>query len=267
MPVKEDVPTVTREDIARGLVALGLKRGDCVVAHSSLSSLGYVERGPAAVVDAVIDAIGPDGTAVFPTYCGSRRKDLSAPIEDSITTGAIPKDARSRDDFLKGVHPFYSICAKGPLAAELIELNDRFIFPAGERKFLYRMSEHGGKVLLLGVGHDSNSSIHLVEELGSLEYKVQDKPFWSLGVKEFLALPGERRLELLRAHRGEGLPYGTAYHFDAMDAVLRRRGLISVARVGAAECRLMTIADIVRVGLEEVKRDPWFLRSKVRSTS
>jgi len=142
----------------------------------------------------------------------------------------------------------------------------RYIFSAGEYKFLDLMSRRGGKALLLGVGQNSNSSVHLVEEFGNLEYKVQDKPCWSLTVEEYLAMPLEEQHRLRRLNLGENLDYDTVYHFEALDDALKRARAIRFGKIGNAELRLMKIADVVRVGLDEVRRDPWFLRSKVQKS-
>ena len=45
---------VTKDDIVRTLTALGIKNGDIVITHSSLKSMGYVEGGAGAVIDAFI---------------------------------------------------------------------------------------------------------------------------------------------------------------------------------------------------------------------
>jgi len=42
---------VSKDDIEAGLRKLGLKEGDMVGVHSSLSSFGYVEGGPDTVVE------------------------------------------------------------------------------------------------------------------------------------------------------------------------------------------------------------------------
>jgi len=267
MTKQKDKPTVTRDDIRRGLAAVGLEPGDCVIVHSSLSRFGYVEGGPDAVVDAVLDAIGPEGTAVFPNFTGSQADYFGEPHEENIYTGVVGRAARRRDDFVNSRHPLYAICAKGPMAAELVALCDRYIFAAGETKFIHVMSRMGGKALLLGVDHNSNSSVHLIEEFGDLEYKIQDKSCWALTVEEFRAMPEEKQEELRELHSGVNLDYDTVCRFDRMDAPLKREGVMRVGRIGAAEVRLMKIADVVRVGLEEVKRDPWFLRAKVKKRS
>lgn len=58
--MKED--RIFKTDIVAGLQNLGLRRDDHVIVHSSLKSLGYVEGGPDAVIDAVLETVGPGGT-------------------------------------------------------------------------------------------------------------------------------------------------------------------------------------------------------------
>lgn len=263
MTGKTEKPVVTREDITRALAALGLGRADAVMVHSSLSSFGHVAGGADAVVDAVLDAVGPEGTAVFPTYSGGRLQDETISIDARIYTGAIPKAARRRADFVGSMHPFYSLCAKGPLAAELAAACDRYIFASASEKFLHLLGERGGKALLLGVDHNSNSSVHLVEEFGGLEYKVQDRPWWLLTVEEFRRMPRAEQQRLVDAHQGANLPYDTVSRFNAIEEPLKHADAIRFGRVGNADLRLMRIADVERIGLDAVRRDPWLLREKV----
>ncbi|HUU42795.1 MAG TPA: AAC(3) family N-acetyltransferase [Planctomycetota bacterium] len=280
-------PTVTRDDIARGLRGLGLEPGDGVLVHASLSSFGHVSGGADAVVDAILDCIGDAGTAVFPTFTGDAvcgailgvsghqgavifpeaadvdLDDLRNIKEHHIFTGAIARAAWRRADFLKGTHPFYSICARGPLARELVDFTDRYIFYSAEDKFIHRLGQLGGKTLLLGCSHISNSSIHVVAEIAGLEYKVQDRPYWKVTVDEYLAMPRERQAELLRAHCAMNLPYDIEKRYGRIEPELIRENAIRIGRIGAAEVRLMGIADFVRIGLAAVRKNPWLLADKV----
>ena len=185
------------------------------------------------------------------------------PAERPLYTGIIPDTARKRDDFLYSHHPLYGIAARGPLAEELVRMNDRTMFPSAERKFIYRMMRSGGKSLLLGVTHEANSTIHLIEEFAGLEYKVQDKRWWPMTVEEFRRLPEASQEEALARHGGRHLPYDLRGNFNAIDLPLRRAGLIRIGPVGAAESRLMRQIDVVETGLCEVSRNPGFLKTRI----
>lgn len=287
MTERKHADGVGRSDIVRGLLELGVESGDGLVVHSALSSFGHVEGGADTVVDALLEAVGPSGTIVFPTFTGDAvisailnesgalgavilpevadvdLDDLGEPKECHINTGAVPKAARRRPDFEKSLHPLYSICAKGPLARELVEMNDLYIFPSRENKFIDRLGRKGGKALLIGVTHLVNSAIHLVGEYGELEYKVQDQPYWSLTVDAFLAMPRDRQGELIRQHCGMTLGYDIAKQYDRIEPLLKDAGVIRFGRIGAADLRLMPIADFVHVGLAGIKSDPWLLADKL----
>ena len=72
--------SITRDSLAHDLKALGVREGDCVMLHSSLSSLGWVEGGADAVVEAFLDAIGPEGTLLTPAFTqGAWTEHLSFP--------------------------------------------------------------------------------------------------------------------------------------------------------------------------------------------
>ena len=60
---------VTREDIKKAAHELGIRSGDTVLVHSSFKSFGGVEGGAEAVIGGFMDAIGEEGTLVFPTLC------------------------------------------------------------------------------------------------------------------------------------------------------------------------------------------------------
>ena len=50
---------VTQPEIEQGLIHLGVRAGDTVFFHSSLSSVGYVINGADAVIDAFLAVVGP----------------------------------------------------------------------------------------------------------------------------------------------------------------------------------------------------------------
>lgn len=69
--------SITQAIIADGLRQLGLAQGDVVEVHSSLSSLGRVEGGASAVVDALISVVGEEGALVMSAYPVSKPLPLT----------------------------------------------------------------------------------------------------------------------------------------------------------------------------------------------
>ncbi len=161
-------PPVTRADIAAGLRRLGLASGDHLIVHSSLSSFGSVEGGPHAVIDALLDVVGPSGTVMMPTF------ESSDPVFDPATSetslGAVPAALWKRPGAHRSPHPLASVAAIGGKAAWLIEGHVDAVTAHGEGTPYHRLAQIDGKVLLLGVDQDRNTFLHTAEEVARLPY-------------------------------------------------------------------------------------------------
>ena len=92
-------------EIASSLRGLGLKQGDIVLLHSSLASIGQVEGGAAAVVEAFLQVLGQDGTLIAPVF----EPGLGLIAE------AIDRHPRA----VRSVHPLACVAAIGKDAQEL----------------------------------------------------------------------------------------------------------------------------------------------------
>ena len=60
--------TTTKQQIVGALRNLGVSQGTILLVHSSLSSMGRVDGGANTVIDALLEALGPDGTLLMPTH-------------------------------------------------------------------------------------------------------------------------------------------------------------------------------------------------------
>src|SRR3954467_14233779 len=68
-----DTPLRTGELLAPEFTRLGVRPGDVLLVHASLRALGWVVGDATAVVQALLDAVGPTGTVAVPTQTPDNR--------------------------------------------------------------------------------------------------------------------------------------------------------------------------------------------------
>ena len=237
---------LTRDEIVRGLRDLGVSKGDVLMVHSSLSSLGRVEGGADTVIDALVEAVGPTGTVAMPTlYIPSISSGEVFDVEQSPShMGTITEVFRTRPGTVRSVHPTHPIAASGARADELVADHAKAPTACGEGTPFSRLIEWGGKVLLLGVDQDRNTLLHTAEDYADCPYltprRVSYRDPRDGTVKEITLqrFPGPHR------------------DFIGLDPLFRDAGVMRVGRIGKAVCRLMDAAGTVRAAVEALKADP-----------
>ncbi|MDZ4817626.1 MAG: AAC(3) family N-acetyltransferase, partial [Planctomycetota bacterium] len=106
------------------LEAIGVRQGGYMLVHSSLSSLGFVPGSATAVVAALRDSMGLNGTLVLPSHSwlwmnkGAREFDVR---RTPTCVGALPEFFRNQPSVVRSLHPTHSVAAIGPQAEPLIE--------------------------------------------------------------------------------------------------------------------------------------------------
>jgi len=249
-------PTVTTAALVDDLRRLGLAEGSVVLVHSSLSRLGNVEGGAEAVIDALLAAVGPGGTVLFPTLTGTEGDGPESPpvIDVRSTpcwTGRIPETARRRPGAIRSLHPTHSIAALGAEAARYAAKHETGQTPCDEHSPYDRLITEGGFILLLGeVTQDSNTSLHCLEELAEVPYHLQPAP--TDGV--VIDADGRRHVVRNRLHL-----WGWERDFPRVDEPLAAAGAMRVGRVGASTSRLIAARRFADVLLPLLREDPLYL--------
>jgi aminoglycoside 3-N-acetyltransferase len=251
---------LSQRQIEESLRQLGLKRGAQVEVHSSLSSLGWVEGGAAAVVDALMDVVGPQGTLVMSAYRVSPPLPLDDedralgitwkvrllgpydPLADERSgMGAIADEFRRRPDAVCGEGD-YPICAWGRDAA-------------AHAQGYHVLLERDGWVLLIGVDVHRCSSMHQAEDQVGLPPEVE----------AIFAIPDAvlRRYPEDQWGVGCGEPPEDAWAkvWQEADA----HGDIRHGRIGRADCALFRARALVERYADHLRRDPLALCGLARA--
>jgi aminoglycoside 3-N-acetyltransferase len=162
---------VRREELTQNLTNLGVPKGGLLLVHSSLRSIGYVDGGVQTVVGALLDALGPQGTLMVPTFIYPilRSPDfVFDPHETPSCMGAISEAARRHPEAHRSIKLDHSYAALGPLAETII---DKAHSSWGDDSPLVQLIRRGGMVLLLGVPYTRMTLAHQCEVLLSVPYR------------------------------------------------------------------------------------------------
>jgi aminoglycoside 3-N-acetyltransferase len=242
-------PCVTKEDIKAGLSSLGLRSGDSVGVHSSLSSFGYVEGGADAVIDALVETVGSQGNVVMSTHSANLSEDMRTPEltamgiswlmkilpydpeKTRVTTGIIPETFRKRKGVVRGLHPSLSVAASGPNANVLSE-------------GWHRLLEADGYILLIGVGLDRCTAMHLAEKRVRFPDRILKKitpPKW------FVEKYPENEWEW---------DIGPYPDFAKLTQPCFERGIMKTVKVGNAPLKLVMLKDLIDLYVEYLEKDP-----------
>jgi aminoglycoside N3'-acetyltransferase len=227
-------------EVTEQLKALGVMPGITLAVHSSYRALRPVEGGPAGLLEALRGAVGPEGTLTMPSWTDSDEEPFHPETTPSLHLGVLTDTFWRQPGVLRNDHP-NAFAAQGPLARTL--LADPLPLPPHIRESpIGRVWELDGWVLLLGVGHDANTLIHLAELLAKVPYGIP---------KHCLVLRGGQR---------ERIPYVENDHccarFCLLDGWLRERGLQQEGPVAEGHARLVRARDVVDTASEQLRADP-----------
>lgn len=241
--------TLTQHDITAGLRALGLETGQQVLVHSSLSSFGYVEGGADAVIDALLDTVGPGGTVLVPTLTGSeslspQNPPVFDPVHKPCWTGRIPETFRQRPGAVRSLHPTHSVAAIGADAHALTADHIDSLTPCDNLSPYAKLAQSGsGYILLIGVDHQSNTTMHHVEELAGVPYHMQPGL-----ARARILVDGQEIVRHIMLHA-----YGSPRRFNIMEPLYLERGIQHSAHIGQAIVRLIHARRMVDITLQALR--------------
>jgi aminoglycoside 3-N-acetyltransferase len=246
---------VTRSNLRRAIRELKLS-GLPLCVHASLRSFGQVEGGADAIVNSLLDegctivvpafswlfAIHPpvhlrppqngvDYDRIEKESQALTRPYTPASIEIDDDMGAVAKAVLARDGRSRGSHPLNSFAAIGPLAEELV-VHQTIIDVYSPLKAL---AEAGGAVVLMGVGLEAMTLLHLAEE--------------RVGRELFRRWARDPHGEPTMVAVG-----GCSMGFPRLEASLRTA--VRQRFVGSSRWRVFDAASVLKAATEAIRQDP-----------
>ena len=237
---------LTKEQVTNALRTLGVKEGDTVITHSSFKSLGPCEDGAATVIDGYLDAVGKEGTVVFPTLCQKdwehvyENWNLDAPSD----VGYLTNYFRKLPGVLRSNQATHSVAALGRLAEYLTATHGE----SGLRYGTYgdtpfskdspwqKLYEMDAKTIFIGCSLRTCTFRHLAEYMVVDEYLSRAE-----GHPEYEALKAEVWC-YEKYERGGVWPHTlTLYVTD----ILEKEGKLKRTTCGEAEVALLSARDFV----------------------
>jgi aminoglycoside 3-N-acetyltransferase len=231
--------TISARRLTRQLLALGVPPGSTLLVHCAFSKVQPVEDGPLGLISALQDALGPDGTLVMPSMTDDDDHPFDPEKTPCLGMGIVADTFWRMPGVLRSDSP-HAFAARGPMAARITAPHPADI-PHGLNSPVGRVYDLDGRVLLLGVGHTEDTTIHLAEFLAGVRYR--------------------RRKSLIQLVNGRPtrLDYAEIDHccenFAKMDAWLDARKLQSRGSIGYAAARLIRSRDIVAVATERLREN------------
>ena len=243
---------VSSSDLKAGLSKLGLGKS-LVIAHASLKAFGDIEGGADTMLNALLDSVRGIIMPTF-TYMTMLNPDVGPP-RNGITYGSetdlnkmaeayypdmpvdklmgvLPEVLRKHPKAKRSMHPIQSFA--GIRADAIINVQTIYnpLAPIGA------LADSDGWVLLLGVDHRVNTSIHYAEKLG--------------GRLQFLrwALMQDRVLEC------PGFP-GDSEGFEAIAPAVEK--YTRRVEIGNAVVQAVHLKSLIKIVVDQLKENPFAL--------
>ena len=234
--------TMNRTRLVSQLHQLGVRPGSLLIVHSSYRAIRPVEGGPSEVIEALLEAVGHDGTLVMPSMTDWSDDEVFDPnVTPCLGMGIIADTFWRRPGVLRSDSP-HSFAAYGPHAEEITAPHPPDI-PHGPDSPVGRVYDLDGDILLLGVDHRANTTIHLAEFLAGVPYRVP------------------KHCTVLQNGVPVRVDYGEIDHccqnFTLVGEWLEKHGLERRGQVGNALCRLVSSRALVETVVRELKSDPF----------
>ena len=255
---------ITQNRLVEDFRNLGLRARDIVIVHSSMSKIGWITGTSVAVVNALMKVLTPEGTLVMPTMTSDNtdpenwknppvpdewkqiiRDNMPAYHPDFSTSrgmGRISVSFRNFPGVFRSSHPQSSFAAWGKYKEKICDRHD--LTPCfGGNTPLEELYNLNAKILLLGVGHGNNTSLHYAEckaSLDNIPLQKQGAALFDNGKRVWVSF--------------EDLDYNDE-DFPQLGAEFEKEHPILKGKIGQADSKLLPMKELIDFAISWLEKN------------
>jgi aminoglycoside 3-N-acetyltransferase len=183
---------LNKKDLYDRFYEIGIRPGDSLLVHSSLSKIGFVENGAVDVVDSLLELISDEGDLLMPSSPNGllqidflKNDEVFDVKKTPSALGSITENFRNRDGVQRSLNYLEPVCAYGKNAKYLTEGHFGEVSPYTKNSPFHRLTELNGKILYLGVDLDNaGTSLHVLEDSVDFHFPVYASSEFRVKIKD-----------------------------------------------------------------------------------
>lgn len=219
----------TKESLLNQLEKMPIESNGTIIVHSSMKSIGEVVGGADTVINAFIEYM-QDGLLVFPTHTWDAVHADQPRFHVETTPshiGILTERFRQHPSSIRSLHPTHSVAAIGKDAKEFTTGDEKFDTPTARESAWGKLLDHQAKIVLVGVGLETNTFIHGIEEWVDVPGRMteaQEPLVTILPDGQEIAVPSRRHASSV-----------ISLHYPKVEELLVEKGAIEYAQLGEAK--------------------------------
>lgn len=234
--------------LKKDLAAMGLRPYDTVMMHSSMKSIGTVEGGADAVLNALCDYFA-EGVIALPelSWTLAYEKDPVFDVKNTPSVvGILPQLFRQRENVYRSWHPTHSVAAYGKDAQAFVSEDHLNSTPCGPRSSWHKLLERGGKILNVGCTLTTCTFIHGIEEWADIDGRLDP-------AVEYTILPPQGEPFRMKSQPHHGTP---SEQFYLVEDLLVKNGALTFGKLGDAKVYVTDAVKAYELITEQLKKTP-----------
>ncbi len=248
---------LNKKDLYNCFYEIGIRPGDSLLVHSSLSKIGFVENGAVDVVDSLLDIISDEGDLLMPSSANGllqidfvKKNEVFDVKNTPSVLGSITENFRKRDGVRRSLNYLEPVCAYGKNAKYLTEGHFGEVSPYTKLSPFYRLTELNGKILYLGVDLDNaGTSLHVLEDSVDFHFPVYVSSDFRVKIKDE---NGEVHMVSTKAHNPV---YSKKRKCNDLIPMFIDHGVCKKVKIGNAESYLFDAKKMLDLMLEKYKSE------------